>query len=145
MKMKPHYNLFLLLQRALGAFFRGTGRKIDANLRVDECESIPGKRRVKLEEQKAWVSEGTKRIWHLHAVDFKVVQSGQRVRSIADALKMDDGVFAADAERVERRVAALHLLRLQKNDFVDWTRAGKYLLRNMSEMASAQTHVLECP
>ena len=82
---------------------------------------------------------------HLHAVDFKVVQSGQRVRGIADALKMDDGVFAADAERVERRVAALHLLRLQKNDFVDWTCAGKYLLRYMSEMASAQAHVLECP
>lgn len=71
---------------------------------------------------------------HLHAVDFKVVQSGQRVRGIADALKMDNSVFAADAEGVERRAAALHLLGLEKNDFVDWSHAGKYLLRNMSEM-----------
>lgn len=126
--MEARSRLFLLLQSALGAFFRGTGRKIDANLRVDECESIPGKRRVKLEEQKAWGSEGTKRIWHLHAVDFKVVQSGKRIGRVADVLEMDDSVLAANAEGVHRHVAALHLLRLHENNFFDRSNAGEYFL-----------------
>jgi hypothetical protein len=40
MKMKAHYNLFLLLQRALGAFFRRAGRKIDANLKVRNSDGM---------------------------------------------------------------------------------------------------------
>jgi hypothetical protein len=77
---------------------------------------------------------------HLHAIDFKVVQSGQRVGRIADVLKMDDSVFAADTEGVDGHVAAFHLLWLHKNDFVDGTNVRKYLLREIDEIVSAQAH-----
>ncbi len=73
---------------------------------------------------------------NLHAVDLKVVESGQRVGCFADSGEMNDRILAPDAEGIDGLVASLDFLRFNKNNFFDGSSVDEdFLMKEAYEHA----------